>query len=113
MPSAGEDGRVGAPREGNRAGGARTVYASVRRYAIDGSAEEVVRRVREGFVPVIRQARGFVAYYVVDDGDGNVASVSIFQDQAGAEESNRTASDWVRAHLAALVPNRPEITAGE
>ena len=89
------------------------MYASVRRYAIEGSAEELARRVREGFVPIIRQSSGFVAHYVVDGGDGSVASMSIFQDQAGAEESNRKAADWVRANLAALLPKRPEITAGE
>jgi len=89
------------------------MYASVRRYAIEGSAEELARRVREGFVPIIRQTNGFVAYYVVDGGDGSVASMSIFQDQAGAEESNRKAADWVRANLEALLPKRPEVTAGE
>jgi len=89
------------------------MYASVRRYTIEGSAEELARRVREGFAPVLRQGRGFVAYYAVDGGDGTVASVSIFQDRAGAEESNRQAADWVKAHLTPLLPNRPEITAGE
>jgi hypothetical protein len=89
------------------------MYASVRRYAIEGSAEELARRVREGFVPIISQTSGFVAYYVVDGGDGSVASVSIFEDQAGAEDSNQKAADWVRANLTAILPNRPEITAGE
>ena len=46
-------------------------------------------------------------------GEGVVASISIFTDQAGAEESNRLAADYVRANLAALLQFLPEITTGE
>jgi hypothetical protein len=68
--------------------------------------------VSQGFVPIISQAPGFVAYYVVDAGNDLVASVSVFQDQAGAEESNRMAADWVKQNIASLVSGVPEITAG-
>lgn len=91
------------------------MYASVRRY--DGvdprSVEEIVRRVEEGFVPIISKAPGFIAYYAVNVGEGVTASISIFEDQAGLEESNRMAADWVKENLASLLPNPPEITAGE
>ena len=53
----------------------------------------------------------FVAYYVVDTGNDVVASVSVFQDQAGAEESNRMAAGWVKENIASLVSGPPEITA--
>lgn len=42
-----------------------------------------------------------------------VASVSVFQNQAGADESNRMAADWVRQEIAGLMAGPPEITAGE
>jgi len=35
------------------------------------------------------------------------------QDRAGVEESNRQAADWVRQNMAPLLPNPPQITAGE
>src|SRR5262245_12757107 len=90
------------------------MYTSIRRYQIDPNrVDELIRRVEEGFVPRISQAPGFVGYYVIDGGNGVVASVSVFEDQAGAEESNRVAADWVRENLAALLPNPPTITAGE
>ncbi len=54
-----------------------------------------------------------MAYYVVDAGAGEIATVSVFEDQAGAEESVRMAADFIRQNLAALLPNPPEITAGE
>ncbi len=89
------------------------MYASIRRYkTTPGVAAELARRVNQGFVPIISKAPGFVAYYVVDAGNDVVASVSVFQDQAGAEESNRMAADWVKENIASLVSGSPEITAG-
>ena len=90
------------------------MYVSVRRYEMDPTAvDEVMRRAEEGFVPIISKAPGFIAYYALDAGDGVVATISMFTDQAGAEESTRLAADYVRANLASLVPDPPEITAGE
>jgi len=74
---------------------------------------EAARRVNEGFVPIISQVPGFVAYYWVDAGGGVMVSTSVFEDQAGAEESNRRAADWVRQNIAPLLPSPPQITAGE
>lgn len=59
------------------------------------------------------QGAGFVAYYAINAGDGVVASISVFETQAGAEESNRMAASWVKQNLASLLPTPPEITAGE
>jgi hypothetical protein len=69
--------------------------------------------VNEGFVPIISQIPGFVALYLVDAGGGVMISTSVFEDQAGAEESNRRAADYVRQNLAQLLPNPPQITSGE
>ncbi|MDX1486757.1 MAG: hypothetical protein R3268_01055 [Acidiferrobacterales bacterium] len=90
------------------------MYASIRRYEANPGAEaEIARRVDVGFVPIISNAPGFVAYYVVDAGNGVMTTVSIFQDQAGAEESTAMAAEWVKVNLTALVQGPPEITAGE
>ena len=90
------------------------MYASVRRYELAaGAVDEVMRRVEEDFVPVISQVLGFLAYYILDAWVGVVVSISIFTDQAGAEESNGMAADYVKENLASLMPNPPEIIAGE
>jgi hypothetical protein len=89
------------------------MYATIRRYEGVTNPSEAVRRVNEGFVPLISQIPGFVAYYWVDARGGVMISASVFQDQAGAEESNRRAADWVQQNLASLLPNPPQITAGE
>jgi hypothetical protein len=90
------------------------MYASIRRYKLNPGANVAAlsRQVHEGFTPIISKAPGFMAYYLVDAGSGVVASISVFQDQAGAEESNRMAADWVRQNLASQIAGPPEITAG-
>jgi quinol monooxygenase YgiN len=89
------------------------MYASIRRYKTNpGKAAELMQQVNQGFVPIISKAPGFIAYYALDAGGDIVASVSVFQDRAGAEESNRMAADWVRQSIASLVAGPPEITAG-
>ena len=89
------------------------MYATVRRYEGVSNPTEAAQRVKEGFVPLISQIPGFVAYYWVDAGSGVMISTSVFQDQSSAEESNKRAADWVRGNLAALLPKMPQIAAGE
>ncbi len=101
---------VGACGDGSDSHGA---YATVRRYEGVTDPAEAGRRVAEGFVPIISGIPGFMAYYWVDAGDRVMFSTSVFRDKAGAEQSNATAADWVRENLAPLLPNPPQITAGE
>lgn len=89
------------------------MYATVRRYEGVTDPSEAARRVNEGFLQLISQIPGFVAYYWVDAGGGVMISTSVFEDQASAEESNKRAADYVRQNLVSVLPNPPQITAGE
>ncbi|MBJ6638736.1 hypothetical protein [Streptomyces sp. DHE7-1] len=89
------------------------MYAVVRRYEGVTDPAEAGRRVDEGFIPLLRQVPGFVAYYWVDAGGGVMLSTSVYEDRAGADESVKRAADFVRDNLAALLPNAPLVTAGE
>ena len=90
------------------------MHLAVRYYRVDpDSVDEVIRRVNEGFVPTISDAPGFLAYYTLATGDGVLATVSVFEDRSGAEESVRMAKDYVNEELASLIPDPPEITVGE
>ncbi|WP_327281353.1 MULTISPECIES: hypothetical protein [unclassified Streptomyces] len=89
------------------------MYAAVRRYEGVTDPAEAARIVREGFVPLMREVPGFVAYYWLDAGDGVMVSTSVFQDRAGAEGSIATAADFVRDNLASLLPTPPQVLAGE
>jgi hypothetical protein len=88
------------------------MYATVRRYEGVSDPGDAARRVNEGFVPLISEIPGFVAYYWVDAGDNVMVSTSVFEDETG-EESNRRAANWVRENLASVLPNPPQITAGQ
>ncbi len=57
--------------------------------------------------------RGLVAYYVVDTGGGDVATVTILEDADGVEESLHVARAWVSEHMAPWVPNPPTVIQGE
>ena len=87
------------------------MYACIRRYKTD-SAAEVTRLVNEKFVPRIKNLSGFLAYYVIDTGEGMLASVSVFETKGGGEECNRMAASWVKESLPGLL-GPVEITAGE
>ena len=90
------------------------MFAAIRRYHTDpGSLDEVVRQVNEGFVPLISDMPGFVAYIALDAGQGEYGTVSVFEDQASAEESNRVAEEWVNENLRELLPTPPDYAAGE
>jgi len=89
------------------------MYAAVRRYEGVTDPKEVARHVQEEFLPIISQMPGFVAYYCVDAGDGVMDSISIFEHKAAEEQSSWRAGQFTAEHTAPLVPNPPQITAGE
>jgi hypothetical protein len=89
------------------------MYAVIRRYDGVTDMAEAGRQVREGFIQLLREVPGFVAYYWTDVGDGVMISTSIFQDQAGEEESTKRAADYVRTNMMSLLPNPPRVSAGE
>ena len=89
------------------------MYVTVRRYEGVTNPSEAGRISNEGFVPIISEMPGFVAYYFVDAGDGVMVSTSVFEHKDAEEQSNFVAGEFVAEHLAPLMPNPPQITAGE
>ena len=90
-----------------------TVYAAIRQgKAKTGMAEELTRRIKEGAIPIISDVPGFMAYYVVYAPDDTVMAISIFNDYAGAEESNRRALTWIEQNLAPLLTGPATALAG-
>ena len=89
------------------------MYVTVRRYDGVTDTSEAARLVDEGFIPIISEMPGFVAFYLVDAGDGVVISTSVFEHKEAEEESNWRAGQFVAQREASLLPNPPQITAGE
>jgi hypothetical protein len=89
------------------------MYVAVRRYEGVSDSQKVARLVEEGFVPIISEMPGFVAYYCVDAGDGVMVTTSVFEHKAAEEQSNFRAGEFVAEDLGHLAPNPPQVTAGE
>jgi hypothetical protein len=87
------------------------MYAAVRRYEGINDDDEAARLVRDSFMPQLEKVPGFVAYYWIDAGDGLMASRSVFEDKAGADESVKFAHKWIE-RTPNLFPNPPEVTEG-
>jgi hypothetical protein len=89
------------------------MYVAVRRVEGVTDSQKVAQVAKEGFVPIISEMPGFVAYYLVDGGDGVMVSTSSFEHKDAEEQSTFRAGEFVAEHLAPLMPNPPQITAGE
>ena len=89
------------------------MFAVIRHYHFDPKdGAEIDRRIHDEFVPLVKSANGFVRYYWLDTGNGEGASLSVYKDKAGAEESVRLAADYLKEHLSKLLTQKPEIIEG-
>lgn len=94
------------------------MYATVRKYEMGagsrgaGAVSELMRRCEEKLVPVISGVEGFVSYYAVDAGDGRIASISIFEHEAGSDEGNKQAKAFWKEQLSGLLQANPQVTSG-
>jgi hypothetical protein len=92
------------------------MYLVVRSYeqADPRFEEEGFRRVRDELVPILSNIEGFVSYYSAYNRErGTVTSISVYETQEGAEESNRVAVDWGSKNLAIMGTVHPTTWAGE
>jgi hypothetical protein len=94
------------------------MYATIRRYSTKMAAtKETVdglkRRIEEKFVPTIQDIRGFHSYGVLNVGDKELLSISIFDDRQGAAESTRKAAEFVQKDPLKDQLSKPEVLEGE
>ena len=90
------------------------MYIVIRRTKLSGSAEEAVRRTRDHLVPLVEGRPGFRGYcaFVTERGDAAV-SVSVFDDKDTAMDAHQRVRQWVEANMRDLMPEEPEVVAGE
>ena len=92
---------------------AARAYLAIREYQLarGRTMEELHATVESGFMPIVKQVPGFQEYFLVESG-GGVISISVFADQAGADESTARAADWVQQNLADFFAGPPTTTTG-
>ena len=90
------------------------MYVVIRRTKLSGSAEEAARRTRDHIVPLVQGRPGFRGYcaFVAEQGDAAV-SVGVFDDRDTAMDAHGRVRQWVEANMRDLMPEEPEVTAGE
>ena len=89
------------------------MFAVIRHYHFKKEdSEKIDQLVQEEFVPLLKKGKGFVRYYWLDTGEGEGASLSVFEDQAGADESIRLAADFVKTKMSGLLNQKPEVIEG-
>ena len=74
---------------------------------------ENARDARNNIQGILGNITGFLAYYVIDTGEGELATVSVFETKTGEKESNRVAAGWVKETLSGGLLGPVEITSGE
>ena len=90
------------------------MFSSIRRYTVrQGTVEDLIRRVHEGFVPIVRNMPGFRGYYLVNGGPEVLIAISVFDDAHGALACNEHAADWVRKNVLDSATGRPEVIVGD
>ena len=88
------------------------MYTAIRTYTTS-DAPEVRRITQEEFVPLVKDLPGFIGYYVVDAGDGRIASITVCDEREDVEESTKRATEWVRDRLSSLITSGPEVMMGD
>ena len=89
------------------------MFTIIRKFRLThGSAEEVCRRVRRSFVPLLQELPGFRAYYLLEGGPEVLISVRVFDSADEALASNEIAASWMRENVLEFVKGMPEVMAG-
>jgi len=89
------------------------MFISIRKYTVrSGSGGELALRVREGFVPLLKQMQGFRGYYLLDGGPDVLITVSMFDSADEALLSNQQAATWVRNNVLEFTKGMPEVMVG-
>jgi heme-degrading monooxygenase HmoA len=89
------------------------VYATVRIYDAAAGLAEAVADNRAEILAIFERIPGFRGYHILTTGPESAVSITIFDDEAGAEASNRAARDWIAANLADLSVSAPRVLTGD
>jgi len=88
------------------------MYAVIRAYTGNSDLADRLAEHEEDIRQLIGGINGFKAYYLLKLAEGT-STISVFEDQEGAEESNRAAAAWLAENLPGLNVAAPYVTAGD
>ena len=92
------------------------MHATIRRYeGVDTArTDELAGKVNETLVPQLRELPGFAGYYLIEVGNGDLSSLSLFETTEQADQSTKLVTKWISdEHLTSAIPNAPKVTTGK
>lgn len=87
------------------------MYATVRIYTGSQALADGLVANENEVKRIVSDIDGFKAYYLIRTADG-AASVTVYDDEAGAAESNKAAAAWLAENLSQLEVASPQVSAG-
>jgi len=73
------------------------MYTTIRHYNVTpNSAEELIKRAVDSFIPIISKSPGFLTYDLVNTGRDTLTTISSFDNEAGTEKSHALAATWIQ-----------------
>src|SRR3954468_17011839 len=89
------------------------MHAIIRKYTASPDVMDEARPKLAHLEETMRQTPGFVGYYFLETDDG-LTTITITEDETGAQESMGRAANWVQQHLPQTrgSMSAPEVTTG-
>ncbi|MDP9283793.1 MAG: hypothetical protein M3P41_02370 [Actinomycetota bacterium] len=88
------------------------MYGTVRVYGASGDLVDRLLENESEVKGVVSGIEGFKAYYLIRTADGT-ASISVYETEDGAAESNKAAAAWIKERLPDFAGDAPQVFAGE
>lgn len=90
------------------------MHTTIRRYegVNPDTIPEIIKRVKEGFVPILSSSGGFKRYQFLNAGNGVIITISVFETESAARASNKMAANWVDENLTSLLNTPAQISVG-
>lgn len=74
------------------------MYARLATYRTSGDARELAKRAEQGMLPIFKQQPGFRSYSLAVS-DGELLSMSVWDEADQVDAANAAAADWVRDNM--------------
>ena len=89
------------------------MHAVIRMFSGSGAKQllDLLDKRKTEVEGLIRPVKGFVSYSLIRTADGG-ASVTVCEDKAGTDESNRLAREWIGSNAANLGVSPPTVVEG-
>ena len=89
------------------------VYTVVRRYTLSGATSDLRNALMNGYVQDVCQAPGFIAYFTVEDEDGDFVTIAVFRSQQDFDNFANSEANWIAQNLSDLLPSPDEAISGQ